>query len=361
MPAMPRKRPPYLRREVTRHGSVAWYFRRNGARIRIRGEYGSPEFQAAYRAALAGDVVEKAAPSCDKRSLAWLIDRYRESAAWTALKPTTRRQREAIFRQMLPKIGAKPFAAVDREHIAAARDKRRETPAQANHVLKTLRGLFKWAKDSAYVAVDPTAGVSMAKIKTEGHRTWTAGDVTAFEARWPIGTRQRLAMALLAFTGLRRGDVVRLGRQHVHNGAFELTLEKTGERVTIPVAPALAEVIAATPTRGMTYLETAYGRPMSSAGFGNWFREACDAARVPGTAHGLRKALATRAAEAGASEMEIAALFGWRGIGTSSIYTKAARRSQLARQGLEKALGEGTKKEHLIAAPDDRCGDEAKK
>jgi integrase len=361
MPDMPRPRPPHLHRETTRHGVTVWYFRRgDGPRIRIRGEYGSPEFTAAYRAALAGEVVEKAQPSRDKRSLAWLVERYRESSAWTALKPTTRRQREAIFRQIVVKSGAEPFAAIDREHIAAARDKRRDTPAQANHVLKTLRGLFKWAKDAGFVQSDPTAGVALAKCRTEGHRTWTAEDLTAFEKRWPIGTRQRLAMALLAFTGLRRGDVVRLGRQHVRDGAFELTLEKTGERVTIPIAPALSEIIAATPGKGLTYLETAYGRPMTSAGFGNWFREACDAAKVPGTAHGLRKALATRAAEAGASELEIAALFGWRGIGTSSIYTKAARRSELAKAGLAKALG-GAKSEHSIPAPEPRCGSDDKK
>lgn len=347
MPDMPRPRPPHLHRETTRHGTVVWYVRQGaGPRIRIRGDFGSPEFIAAYKAALAGDVVDTAAPQRDRRSFAWLIDRYRESAAWVALKPTTRRQREAIFRQIVASAGADPFVAIDREHIAAARDRRRETPAQANHVLKTLRGLFKWALDAGFVDADPTEGVALAKCRTEGHLTWSAEDVTRFEKQWPIGTRQRLAMALLAYTGLRRGDVVRLGRQHVRDGAFELTLEKTGERVSIPVAPALAEIIAATPGKGLTYLETAYGRPMSSAGFGNWFREACDKAEVPGTAHGLRKALATRAAEAGASELEIAALFGWRGIGTSSIYTKAARRSQLARQGLEKALAlQGCKNE----------------
>jgi integrase len=363
MPDMPRPRPPHLQRHVTRHGKEAWYVRvGRGPLIRIRGDYGSAEFMAAYHAAVAGQA-PKAPPARDTRSLAWLIDRYRESAIWAGMKPSTRRQREAIFRQIVASAGDKPYAAIDAGHIADARDRRRETPNQANHVLKTLRGLFRWAAEGGFVAADPTKGVALVKARTEGHLTWTSADIDAFEARWPIGTRQRLAMAILAYTGLRRGDAVRLGRQHVQKiivtgddgspreiEAFALTLEKTGERVTIPIAPALAEIIAATPSKGLTYLETAYGRPQTKAGFGNWFRSACDAAKVPGTAHGLRKALATRAAERGATELELAAMFGWRGIGTSSIYTRAARQGQLAAQGFRRATGAKGEQSMLLPA-----------
>jgi integrase len=363
MPDMPRPRPPHLQRHVTRHGKEAWYVRvGRGPLIRIRGDYGSAEFMAAYRAAVAGRTTTPG-PARDTRSLAWLMERYRESAAWASLRPSTRRQREAILRQIVASAGDKPYAAIDAGHVAEARDRRRETPNQANHVLKTLRGLFRWAAEAGFVAADPTAGVALIKTRTEGHVTWAAADIEKFEQRWPVGSRQRLAFALLAYTGLRRGDVVRLGRQHVRRLAvtgedglpreidvWELALEKTGARVTIPIAPALAKIIAATPSAGLTYLETAYGRPQSKAGFGNWFREACNAAGVPGTAHGLRKALATQAAERGASELELAALFGWSGIGTSSIYTRAARRAQLAAAAAAKVF-DGANREHPIVLP----------
>ena len=46
---------------------------------------------------------------------------------------------------------------------------------------------------------------------TDGFVPWTEADMTAYEARWLIGTRQRVWLDLLAYTGLRRGDVVRLG------------------------------------------------------------------------------------------------------------------------------------------------------
>jgi hypothetical protein len=52
---MPRPRPPHLHREATRHGRLVWYVRRDkGPRIRIRAEYGTPEFEVEYQAALAG-------------------------------------------------------------------------------------------------------------------------------------------------------------------------------------------------------------------------------------------------------------------------------------------------------------------
>ena len=96
---MPRPRPPHLQREITRHGKAVWYVRVDrGPRVRIKAEFGTPEFDAEYRAALAGTPIRKSAPSCN--SLAWLLARYRETTAWSELSSATRRQRENIFAGM---------------------------------------------------------------------------------------------------------------------------------------------------------------------------------------------------------------------------------------------------------------------
>ncbi|CAJ0867182.1 hypothetical protein AMST5_01929 [freshwater sediment metagenome] len=337
---MPKPRLPFMQYERSRHGALTYYVRiGKGPRIRIKGEYGSQEFMEAYRAALAGEAPRSGrAPERDTRSLAWLIASYRETTAWTSFAPTTRRQREAILLQVLKRAGHVPFKAIERAHIVAGRDERRATPNQANHFLKVMRSLFQWAKEAEHVETDPTEGVSFAKVETEGHATWTTEEIRLFEARWPIGTRQRLAMAILLYTGLRRGDAVRLGRQHIKDGWIKLQTEKTGEVVDMPLLPPLAEIIAKTPTSDLAFISTAYGAPMSKAGFGNWFREACNAAGVPGTAHGLRKALATAAAEGEATEAELEALFGWRDRQTSSIYTRTANRKKLAGSALRKAF-----------------------
>jgi integrase len=118
----------------------------------------------------------------------------------------------------------------------------------------------------------------------------------------------------------------------VRGGEFTITTEKTGRRVTAPILPELAHTIANSPTGDLTFITTEYGRPFTKQGFGNWFREVCRAAGVVGTAHGLRKAGARRAAEAGATEAQLNALFGWApGSKESATYTRDANAAKLAR------------------------------
>ncbi|WP_281407152.1 tyrosine-type recombinase/integrase [Methylobacterium sp. WL9] len=166
-----------------------------------------------------------------------------------------------------------------------------------------------------------------------GFHAWTEDEVACFEARWKVGTRERLALDLMLYTGLRRGDVVRLGRPHVRNGEFTIRTEKTGITVTAPILPVLAKSIAATETGDLTFLATARGTPFAKESFGNWFRKVCTTAGVPGSGHGLRKAGARRAAEDGATESQLNALFGWAdGSRESAVYTRTANRAKLARQ-----------------------------
>ena len=73
--------------------------------------------------------------------------------------------------------------------------------------------MFKWAVENDYMEANPARAVSYIETKAGGYRTWTPDEVAQFEARWPIGTRQRLAFAFLRYLGVRRSDVVRLGRR----------------------------------------------------------------------------------------------------------------------------------------------------
>ena len=165
----------------------------------------------------------------------WLIRRYRESSAWESLAPATRDQRENIFRHVERQAGDVPFKAITRK----------ATPNQANNFIKSMRGLFSWAVDMEHVAVDPTRDVKLLTVKTDGFHVWTDDEVAQFEAHWPIGTRERLAFDLLLYTGLRRGDAVRLGRQHVKAGVFKITTEKNSVIVEAPILAPLARSIEA--------------------------------------------------------------------------------------------------------------------
>jgi integrase len=345
MIAVPKPRPPHLQREQTRHGQVTWYVRRGkGPRIRIRAEYGSEEFWGEYREAL--DTPQQSeAPKT--HTLGWALDRYRNSSAWAGLSNATRRQRENIYRTVIKTAGSVLLRDVTSATIRGGRERRAQRPHAANNFLKAMRGFFGWAADIGLIRTDPTKGVKLltGANDADGFHTWSQGELDRFEARWPLGTRQRLAFDLLLYTGLRRGDAVRVGRQHVRDGMIVLRTEKhrkgkAGEQVAIPILGPLAQSLAATKTGDLTYLVTDAGQPWMKESFGNWFREACRAAGCPGSAHGLRKAGATRAAERGASERQLMAIFGWSTGKMAQHYTRAADRMRLARDAAELLLPE---------------------
>src|SRR6185437_10453646 len=243
---MPRARPPFLLREVTRHGKVKWYVRiGKGPRIRVPAP-GTPEFDTEYEAARSGEPKrKKGAPAAG--SLGWLIARYRETNAWRGLSMATRRQRENIFRQVIETAGDEPISRITATSLEKGRDRR--SPHQGRHFLDAMRGLFRWAA-KAKLAKDPTIGIEdPARPKSDGFPPWSEEGVAAYQNHWPIGTRQRVWLDVLLYTGLRRGDAVQLGRQHVRDGIATIKTEKSGYtvEVTLPILPVLSETLVAGP------------------------------------------------------------------------------------------------------------------
>lgn len=339
---MSRPRPPYLIKRHSRHGSVSWYYwKRPGPQIRIRGDYGSPEFWANYEAARVTPVALAPEKPREKvGTLAWLIAEYRASPDWLQeLSEATREARDNIFHPISEKWGDLPVEKLRRVDIKATLDAKAATPFAAKNFLSTMRGLFRWAVAADKASSDPTAGLKPpAPGESEGFHQWTEEEVDQFERHWPIGSRERLAMSIMLYTGLRRGDAAVLGRQHVRNGEIQIYTEK-GRRqkppvmVTLPVLPPLREALAATKTGDLTFVgQLRNGAPMTKESFGNWFGEAAKAAGVAGNCHGLRKVAATRCAEAGATIHQLNAIFGWSGTAMAMHYTKLAERKKLSRE-----------------------------
>jgi len=337
---------PYVQAMRDRHGHQRYYFRRPGfARRTLPGNPGSPEFVAAYRAALDGGAAPVERPPVgEARSPSGSVSRaiagyYPHNSFTHELAQETQRSRRNILEGFRREYGDMPIAKLKRSHIELLIGEK--TPNMQRNWLKTLRGLMKFAVAVGLVGGDPTADIKRAKVaKTDGWYTWTEADITKFEAHWPVGSTQRLAMALMLYTSGRRSDAIALGPQHVKDGRIAIKPKKTerttGQRLSIPILPPLAEVLAAVPVRTgtvehLTFLVTAYGKPYSAAGFGNRVREWCDAAGLPEcTAHGLRKACCVRLAEAGCSEYEIQAITGHSALDEIRTYVRAVRQAKLA-------------------------------
>jgi integrase len=329
MEAMTRPRPPYLHREVAR-GKVYWYVRRDrkAPKIRIRGDYGSAEFMAAYHAALAGIVA--VTPRGSSGSLTWAVSLYQESSAWARLAKATQRQRANILKRVLAIAGQFRIGDIEQADIRDGYEDRKAKPAAARNYLETMRGLFRWAHESGLIPANPAEGLKAIRPASEGFPEWDEDDIAAFERRWPVGTRERVAFDLLLYTGLRRGDACKIGRPHVRDGVARIKTEKTGEWVSVPIAPQLQATLDAGPCGDLAFIAGERGRPRDKAAFGEWFRGACHAAGVRKSAHGLRKAAAIRMAMNGASERELEAIFGWTGGRMASHYTRAADRERLS-------------------------------
>ena len=326
-----------------RHGNVRYYFRRKGEKkIRLHGLPGSKEFMDAYSAALASGNYRPAAGICKLRSsFGFLCKEYFGSPTFIRLNASTRLWRRRVLEEICRKHGEKPFAKLLAKNVRSLRDEKAGTPGAANIRLKALRALFRWAVEYDFVADDPTRDVKPIRYATDGHHSWSTNEVEAFEARHPIGTKARLAFALMLFTGCRRGDVVRLGPQHIHERRLRYRQQKNETchpiDIDIPIHEDLERVISATPSGHLNFLVTEYGKPFSVAGFGNRFREWCNEAGLPKcTAHGLRKALAVRLAEAGATPHEIMSITGHLSLDEVERYTRAANAKKLADSGMEK-------------------------
>lgn len=333
----------FIVEDVDRHGNVRLYFRRTGKpKIRLTATPGTAAFETEYQRAFKGESMP--APTATGRvvtspeSMRWLCVQYYGSAAFLGLGESTRKTRRAILDRICERGGAWRYSEMEPRNIAKLRDEKAALPEAANAIVKALRQLFAWAcaPEYAHATKNPARDVPYLKSQNPGgFRIWTEEDVAKYEARHPLGTKARLALDLYLYTGVRKSDVVKLGPQMERGGklVFSEMKGRTKKVKTheMPILPPLRMSLDATPSGNLCYLVTAHGRPHSVKAFGNWFKKRCREAGVDAdlSGHGLRKLGATRCADAGATEHQLMALFGWSSTKQAALYTLKANRKKL--------------------------------
>lgn len=358
----------YVISERDRYGNLRFYYRRKPApRIRIRATPGTPEFLDAYRLAEQGKSADPAkadlaarSPAIEKGTLRHLVQIYRGSPEFKSLDARTQRVRSGILDRLCAAggdAGKKPYGArsaigMEPRHIRMIRDENADRPEAANGIVKALRQVFAYAIEVEQPGIrsNPARDVPYLQSSGDGHHAWTLAEVEQFEATHPIGSRARLALAALLYTGQRRSDIVAFGEHLISIEDVEIEIDGEPEIVqqewltfrqfkgrkkkpidlSIPIIPAFREIIDATPGSGKAWLLTEFGRPFTANGFGNWFAERCAEAGVPGRAHGLRKATAARLAELQCTDREIMAITGHTTSKEIDRYTRSARQKVLA-------------------------------
>jgi integrase len=344
-----------------RHGRTRWRYRCKGFSRDLGTDYGSEDFARRYAEAEAQARGDKAtgagAANVVAGSLSDLVASYYRSPAWRGLTESTQYTYRGHIEPLRAKHGDKRIANLERKHVMAILSEKADTPAAANNLRKRMAQLLDHAIDLDWIKVNPVRQVKPYKLQSGGFHAWDEGEIARFFEVYGPDTMAHRAITILLYTGASRVDAVKLGPWNITGDGqrIEYRRQKTaranGVLVSIPIHPDLAEVIAGLPL-DRPFLATEYGAGRTSNGLGNAMRGWCDTAGLKAcSAHGLRKAIARRLAEAGATAHEIMAVTGHKTLSEVQRYTDSVGREGLADEAFAKLVARPNREQTVVNLP----------
>jgi hypothetical protein len=227
---MPRAKLPLsnVKRFHDRHGKIRHAFRVKGRKlVPLPGKYGAPEFMAAYQAAY-HDAFGGPAPTVAvvpktirrlanaEGTLDWLVTQYLSSRTFADLSAETQQGRRRTLERFRADHGDKSLFDIQPQHIIALMDAIPRGAHPQRNWLKHISGMFLFAEEKRVRLDNPCRGFKRPKPpQTDGHHTWSAGEIAKYRAHWQNGTHQRLVLEIALDTSARRSDVTRLGPSHL--------------------------------------------------------------------------------------------------------------------------------------------------
>jgi integrase len=267
-------------------------------------------------------------------SLGLLITEFYASRAFRDLKTSSKQTYRAALEPLAKVHGHRTAKITHRQAAKLIADIGETKPSMANLTKRVLQAVYKYAVKASWVDANPIIGID--PFKTGTHHTWTEGELQTFEKRWPLGTRQRLAYALLLYTGQRVGDVAKMNRGDVVGTELHVIQQKTGTELHLPFVAEIQKALLAYPAKGLTLIGREDGKPMTRAGLTRFMSDAIAEAGLSAkcVSHGLRKAAMRRLAEAGKTTKQIAAVSGHKSLREVERYTDAAEQRRLAQDAM---------------------------
>lgn len=342
------KLPKYVRHYQDRTGTWRTYLRKPGRpQLPLPQPLFSEAFWTAYHKAMEGGAkpaIEAGASKTKAGTFDALIAAYYKSSAFTTLEKSTQSTYRNQIEQFRKEHGTKPVAALKAKHVDAILGEiAAKSTAQAHKLRKRLGTLMRLAVKWEYTTENPMLNAERIKHKTKGYQPWTEADIATFRAHWAEGTPRRIAFEILLFTGLRRSDAVRIGRQHIQGNRLVTKIKKSGDEVevSIPVHPEFRAVLDTIKHDHLNFITTERGAARSDKAFTNWIIEAAREAGLPPhrSPHGLRKSACIRLAEAGCSASEIMSITGHRNLAEVETYVREASKLRLSDNAITKAYG----------------------
>ena len=340
--------PKHIHKVTWKSGTAAYYWQKNrgttkaGPRVRLPDDPNSAAFWAAIKAQEAGTV--------EDGGMAKMIDAYRASPHYKGLAHNTRREYDRHMAALRKAIGRFEPDAVKPKDVAEFRDALGATPAKANAYVRSIAALYLWGRERGFANANPAEGIS--KLKIGEYQPWPAWAWETAMAHFRAEIRD--ACLLGRFTGQRLGDVLALKITDIsadEDGVtgFNLTQQKTGKALFVPIGAELRPVIAAAKRRGsISYIVSRLdGSPFTvdqfHAMWGREMKRIADLAKIREAGlsfHGLRKSLVVNAAHQGLTGSQIGALTG-QTLPTVQHYSRGASQKRLAKEAMKKLEGRG--------------------
>jgi integrase len=357
-----------LDRYRDRHGKMRYYLRKAGRkRIPITAPFGTLEFDQEYDDArrLSAVPLIPGQGATKRGTVNDLVTRYYASSDFKSLQPATQKLYRRHIESFRAVYGDTRVRAIRRSHFRGIRDDMWDRPGACRNLLKRLNTLFAFAVEIEMIEVSPMLNFKLPP-PGDGFLPWSDEDIDTYLEYWAPGTRERLGLYLLLYTGQRRSDVVRMSDNDVREVTIaavtyreiKVLQQKTGAELWIPLHRALAAELDLHPKGQEAFLiDRRTGKPLTPEGFANWIRESAKAPKRPaafqgepeadrqliqGTRgpHGLRKASCRRLIEAGCDTELARAISGHADDGELKVYIKSVNQSKMARRAMQKLEAE---------------------
>lgn len=249
--------------------------------------------------------------------------------------------RGLLDRIILPALGSRAVADLTRAEVAQVHHRRRHAPADANRMLLVLSKMMNWAEGLGLRPDGSNPVRHIERYPEQARQRYLSpaefrrlGAVLAAAKRGPVvvdgepepvrlSPMALAAIALLIFTGARRGEILSLtwGQVDLDRGVLTLPTSKTGFKVIMLNAPALAILAALPRVEGNPYVlpGVRHGQHLVNI-TDTWYVVRALAGLKDVRLHDLRHSLASVGAAAGLSLPVIGALLGHTQAQTTARY-----------------------------------------
>jgi integrase len=286
---------------------------------------GDPEYAIAFADALKG-----VAPTITKapgKSTESVVDSYRSSAHFKKLAPRTRSDYAKYLEAFVQEFGEDPIALFEETaslgEIREWKNRWASSPKQYDYATSVVTRLLNWAvKEEAALAVHHHKEVERLYHSDRADIIWLPDEVQALID--VANVREKRIVIAASEGGLTPQDIGILKQEHVQRTPRGRRLffrrTKTGKPVSIPVTPALDELIDSTPADQEYLIVSLEGHVLTPRRASQIVRDLKERANASGSGqlvrtelrlYDLRGTAATALLRADCSLNQIAVTMGW--------------------------------------------------